>query len=147
MLRKSKMNIKATLAALFRAPAFRQRSRYRVLVRSPVEFVIGAARAAGLKTIEPWMHGAVDGMGQILFRPPSVKGWTSGRGWLSSGAIVERLRAAERIAMRAEPKIADVIVEVAFQGDVPEAFRGALEKAEGEQRIALALGGPEFQLS
>ena len=90
-------DIKATLRALFRAPFFRSERSFRRLVRSPVEFCVGALRATGVQQVPPWIHGALDRMGQILFRPPSVKGWTSGQGWLSSGGVVERLRLAQRI--------------------------------------------------
>lgn len=146
VMREAGLDIEATLGALFRAPAFRATSRYRVLVRSPVEFVVGALRATGVDQVEPWMHGALDRMGQILFRPPSVKGWTSGRGWLSSGAVVERLRAAQRIATLAAPQARAGILEVAFQGDVPEALAESLSGSGPQAAAALALGGPEFQL-
>ena len=86
-------------------------------------------------------------MGQILFRPPSVKGWTSGRGWLSSGAIVERLTTAQRLAEKLDDGIAERILDTALQDDVPDTRRTALEGKKGPQRVAVVLGGPEFQLS
>ena len=146
-MRDAKLDIKTTLAHLFRSDAFRARSRYRTLVRSPVEFVVGALRAAGVNTVPPWIHGALDRMGQILFRPPSVKGWTSGTGWLSSGAVVERLRVAQRIATMAPIEATDRVLEIAFQQDVPETLAKALDGISGRERVAVALGGPEFQLA
>jgi uncharacterized protein (DUF1800 family) len=139
VLRDNDYRIEPSLAALFRAPAFRDPARYRSLVRSPVEFVIGALRAIGGTEVAPWMHGALDRMGQILFRPPSVKGWTRGSGWMSSGAVVERLRAAQKMALEAaQAGAAETILEVALQEVV--AGQGGVE------RIATVLGGPEFQL-
>ncbi len=172
VFRESKLNIKATLAALFRGEAFRSAAHQRSLVKSPVEFCIGGLRAVGATTVPGWLHGATDRMGQILFRPPSVKGWTSGKGWLSSGAIVERLRAAQRVALltpeTTRANTAGAILSVTLQDEVPAAMQSALDvvaakiqKAEalaGKSRepmlaaahaehIALVLASPEYQLS
>ncbi len=146
VMRSKDLDIKATLEAMLRAPAFLDRKHYRSLVRGPTDFVIGALRAAGITEVPAYVHGAVDRMGQILFRPPSVKGWTSGKGWLSSGAIVERLRVAGLIGAAAPPTAADNILEVAFQGDVPDTLRDTLRNLDRPKRIATILGGPEFQL-
>ena len=132
---------------MFRAPAFRDPAHYRSLVRSPTEFTVGSLRAVGATKFPAWMHGSVDRMGQILFRPPSVKGWTSGNGWLSSGAIVERLRTAQLVAMEpAAVGAADAILSVTLQDDIPSVLSDALEGVTGADRIATVLGGPEFQL-
>ena len=148
VMRTSDMHIKPTLAALFRSPAFRDPRHYRALVRGPIEFVIGALRVVGAQEIPESIHGSVDRMGQILFRPPSVKGWTSGTGWLSSGAIVERLRTAQLIANKlAAPGADKAILDVALQGDVPPALAEVLVGRKGADRVATVLGGPEFQLS
>jgi len=154
VMRDNGLDTKATLASLLRSESFRARAHHRALVKSPIEFVVGAVRALGSTEIPPWIHGAVDRMGQILFKPPSVKGWTSGRGWLSSGAIVERLRAAQRIAQSVTkahgahpPKtpLAD-IMDVTFQGHAPKELVEVLAGMQGAERAATVLGGPEFQL-
>jgi len=152
VFRVSKLDVKATLAHLFRSEAFRSSAHQRVLVKSPIEFCIGALRCVAATEVPSWMHGAVDRMGQILFRPPSVKGWTSGKGWMSSGAIVERLRSAQLVsrlpAKNTRPARATAITSVALQDDMPAAMRTALEATtEPAARIALVLGAPEFQLS
>ena len=147
-MRSSDMHIKPTLAALFRNPAFRDQRHYRALVRSPTEFIVGALRAVGAQEIPEPIQGSLGRMGQILFNPPSVKGWTSGTGWLSSGAVVERLLAAQVIANElAAPGTDKVILDVALQGDVPPALAEVLAGRKGADRVATVLGGPEFQLS
>jgi uncharacterized protein (DUF1800 family) len=146
-MRASGMDIRATLEALFRAPAFLRSSNQRSLVRSPVEFVIGALAAAGVTEVPSFVHGSLDRMGQILFRPPSVKGWPSGTGWLSSGAVVERLGTAKRIAGLASEEAAANIVETAFEGVAPTGLSGAIEAVEGRDRVAFVLGCPAFQTS
>ncbi len=144
-MRVAGMNLRATLEALFRAPAFLRVSSQRALVRSPVEYVISALAVAGVDEVPGFVHASLDRMGQILFRPPSVKGWTSGTGWLSSGAVVERLGTAKRIADLATDSAAENIVETAFEGVAPTGLAGAIEKLEGRKRVAFVLGCPAFQ--
>jgi len=146
-MRDSGMDIRTTLEALFRAPAFLRVSSQRALVRSPVEFVIAALAAAGVEEVSEDVQYSLDRQGQILFRPPSVKGWPSGTGWLSSGAVVERLDMAQRIAKRATPSAAENILETAFEGVAPTGLAGAIAKLSGAERVAFLLGGPAFQVA
>ena len=114
-------DIRSALIVMFMSPGFRDETRHRALVKSPVEFTVGCMRATGLKTTPLWAHGSLERMGQILFQPPSVKGWTSGTNWLNSAAIVERLKAARRFAeTRRRPPTR--IVELAFDNQVPSAL-------------------------
>ncbi len=146
VLTKNDMRIDAALEHLFRDPAFRSTRRVRCLVRGPVDFMVSALRCSDLRSVPPWVHGALDRMGQILFRPPSVKGWTSGTGWLSAGAVVERLRSAERIAQAAPLTAVDAIPVIAFDGKLPEALAAATQRADGKARVATMLGSPDYQL-
>ncbi len=154
VMRDSKLDTKTTLGALWRSESFRARSRHRALVKSPIEFSVGACRALGTSAVPGWLQGSTDRMGQTLFRPPSVKGWTSGKGWLSSGSVVERLKAAQRLASHtakaraASPPrqpLADLL-DVALQGVMPKELSEVLGGLSGAARDAVVLGGPEFQL-
>ncbi len=146
VFRARDFDIAATLRALFLAPAFLQRSSWRSLVKTPVEFAVGALRAAGFSTLPRWTHGSIDLMGQILFRPPSVKGWPEGASWLSSAGVVERLRFAQRLAERAPLEAAGRLEQVALDGSLPPELAEALQSVKGRQRAAMILGSPEFQL-
>jgi uncharacterized protein (DUF1800 family) len=62
-------------------------------VLSPVEYVIGAARA--LELFEPPSSTLVlaewcSRLGQDLFYPPNVGGWPGGRSWLTTRAVLGR---------------------------------------------------------
>ncbi|MDA1194905.1 MAG: DUF1800 domain-containing protein [Planctomycetota bacterium] len=151
-MRANGLSTRATLATILRAPAFRQPARQRALVKSPVEFCIAALRAVGAETVPAVVPEALARMGQVLFYPPSVKGWPEGRAWMSSVGIVERLRAAQIISvLPAETEragIAAQLVDVALQNEMPAATRTALEAETTPQgRMALLLGGPEFQVN
>jgi uncharacterized protein (DUF1800 family) len=82
--------------------AFRQR------VKSPVEYVVGAARAVyrpfdeSEKDYRPLPQQAlvrwINAMGQSLFAPPNVKGWPGGRSWLDTATVLERDNFAASLA-------------------------------------------------
>jgi hypothetical protein len=62
-------------------------------VMSPVEYVIGAARA--LELFDPPSSTLVlaewcGRLGQDLFYPPNVGGWPGGRGWLTTRSVIGR---------------------------------------------------------
>jgi hypothetical protein len=81
------------LSKVFYAPD----TRYS-LVKSPVEFVIGALRDLDANFPGQELAELMAGMGQELFAPPSVKGWDGGRDWISSNAWLARGRFAEHLS-------------------------------------------------
>jgi len=146
VLERTKGDIRSALFVMFLSPGFRDEARHRALVKSPVEFLVGAMRILGIDETPLWIHGALERMGQILFRPPSVKGWTSGIGWLNSAAIVERLKAAARLAVD-HPDAADQVIDLGFDRKPPEVLERQLAGAKGKNKVALALASPEYQLA
>lgn len=76
----------------FRTPATRQG-----LLKTPVEWLVGAARALG-RPVEDWWLGLLAGLGQVPFAPPDVAGWPENEGWLSTASARLRLDGAARLA-------------------------------------------------
>jgi len=146
VLKATKGDIRSALFVIFYSPAFRAEDHYRSLVKGPVDLVVGAMRATGEPTMPLWAHGSMERMGQILFRPPSVKGWASGSGWLNSAGVVERMKLAQRLG-EAHADVAPRVLSLCFQDDLPDSLRARLESADGAARVALALASPEYQLS
>ncbi len=68
----------------FSAAAFRQR------IKSPVELIVGTARALGGTFPMLSLVDRLDGLGQQLFAPPNVKGWDGGKAWLNSATLLAR---------------------------------------------------------
>ncbi|MGB8382949.1 MAG: DUF1800 domain-containing protein, partial [Dermatophilaceae bacterium] len=84
--------------ALFTDPAFDAADG--TLVASPVEWVIGAARALRLPADEATattLSGMLRSLGQVPLYPPNVAGWPSGQAWLSTSAAQARARFAARL--------------------------------------------------
>jgi uncharacterized protein (DUF1800 family) len=145
-LEKTGGDVKSALFVLFLSPGFLDEGRHRALVKGPVETLVGALRAVGETSTPLWVHGALERMGQILFRPPSVKGWPSGTAWLTSASVVERVKAARRLA-DAHAEAEAWVVDLALDGVVPEGMQAPLAAARGPDKVALALASPEFQLA
>lgn len=147
VLRENEFDIAATLETLFASPPFLDAQNEFALVRGPIAFVAAAWRLLGLVAVPTFIHGSLDRMGQILFRPPSVKGWTSGPGWLTSGALVERFRVAAAVADLAPLDRLEAFETTVFAGTLPSALGPLLEGARGRDRVARLLASPDFQLA
>jgi uncharacterized protein (DUF1800 family) len=92
-------DITALVTAAVRSPAFTDPAS--VLVREPVLWLVGALRALRLpasKVPERVLRPALNGMGQVPFRPPNVGGWPAGVPWLTTAAALVRMRLAQRLA-------------------------------------------------
>ncbi|MHC4955266.1 MAG: DUF1800 domain-containing protein [Planctomycetota bacterium] len=146
VLEKTRGDIRSALFVLFHSPSFLAESHYRSLVKSPVQFMVGALRATGVDSMPLWAHGSLERMGQILFRPPSVKGWASGAGWLNSAGVVERMKAAKRLGDE-HPGVASRVSSLCFEDRMPESLQKRLDAAQGSARVATALASPEYQLA
>ena len=70
-----------------------------VLVKSPVEVVVGTLRQLGIATTDglPFAIAAA-GMGQNLFSPPNVKGWPGGEAWINASTLLARKQFLERLS-------------------------------------------------
>ena len=71
-------------------------------IKSPPELVAGTAKLAG-RYQTPYEFGitsmasATRNMGQDLLNPPTVEGWHTGREWIDSSYLVERVNFASRL--------------------------------------------------
>jgi uncharacterized protein (DUF1800 family) len=94
---KSKGNTATMLREVFNSEEFyAPRNRY-ALVKSPVEYVVGALRASNAKLEVAHQRGVVNLMTQqyqALLNPPNVKGWDGGREWIDDSSILNRLNFA-----------------------------------------------------
>jgi hypothetical protein len=90
LLRKNDFNLKPVVSTLFRSNVFFSERAYRALVKSPLEFVIGAYQLCGVGEIAPVTLAVLRRMGQVVFHPPSVKGWDGGMAWLNSQTLITR---------------------------------------------------------
>ncbi len=98
----SNYSTKAIVQQILTSEAFYSARAYRAIVKSPVDYVIGSARAFDMVTDGKTLPGPMPAMGQTLLNPPNVAGWPGGTSWLNSGTWLARLNVAN--AMVAAPK-------------------------------------------
>jgi len=83
--RESHYDIRVALREILTSDAFYAAGHRGVLVKSPVELVVGTLRVFELRPGQPLPFAiAAAGMGQNLFSPPNVKGWPGGETWINT---------------------------------------------------------------
>jgi uncharacterized protein (DUF1800 family) len=127
---------------LFFSPA-----AYRARVKCPVDFALNIVRPLEGRIGTAALATALEGLGQSLFHPPSVKGWDGGQAWLNAQTLLLRQNLAlaltstedARFGRRTDPaavarkydrksgaEIQAFFLDLFLQGDVPAATRDRL---------------------
>ncbi|MGF6899575.1 DUF1800 domain-containing protein [Paraburkholderia sp. GAS348] len=101
--RASHYDIKVALRGLFMSDAFWDDDDRGVLVKSPVEFVVGTLRAfdIGYDDTAPFA-AQIRTLGENLFYPPNVKGWPGGTIWINSSTLLARKQFVEQLFRASE---------------------------------------------
>ena len=116
---RSGYDIRSMLRVLFNSDAFKN-ARF-AKVKSPTETVVGTMRLVGdFDLPKPGMNAMalnIRYMGQDLMNPPTVEGWHTGREWIDSGTLVERINfTADAVGNTSHPGIQSIIQRVAARG-------------------------------
>ncbi|MCE9561659.1 MAG: DUF1800 domain-containing protein [Planctomycetes bacterium] len=141
--RKSGFDTGKLVSVMLRSNLFFAKESYRAKIKSPVEFVTGIVRGLeGTAGALP-LAESLEGLGQVLFAPPSVKGWDGGPAWLNAQTLLGRNNLAlaltstedTRFGSRCDPaavlakhngEIVDFLLDVFLQSDVQPAARDRL---------------------
>lgn len=99
-LRENNLSIEWAVSTILRSRAFFAAKNLGSRVSSPVEFALGAARS--LECFEPpvstlALAERIARLGQDLFYPPNVGGWSGGRNWLSTRSVIGRANLAAEL--------------------------------------------------
>ncbi len=139
-------NVAGLVETILRSTLFFSSQAYRQRVKGPLEFGLGIVKA--LEGMVSATQLAQDGanLGQDLCRPPTVKGWTGGRHWISTATLVGRhnlaaalLRSGKPYNSRLDPwavarkhgsttpeTAAQFLLDLFLQGDLEPGVREAL---------------------
>ena len=167
--RKSGYDSGALVRTVLRSNLFFASQTYRSRIKQPVTFALGIIRPFRvLEESDPGkkkgrigtvnLAAALQGLGQTLFQPPSVKGWDGGQTWLNGQTLLFRQNLAlaltstvdaqfgdridpadlaDKYARKSDEELVDLFLEVYLQGDVPSAARdklvGYLKRARPDQ--------------
>jgi uncharacterized protein (DUF1800 family) len=110
-LREHDLDIGWGVETVLRSAAFFAERNIGHRIRGPVEFVVGSARALELFEQPPSTLLLVDWAGRLgmeLFYPPNVGGWSGGRAWINTQAMIGRANFAValvegHLSRRSEP--------------------------------------------
>jgi uncharacterized protein (DUF1800 family) len=107
--RKSDYDIAQLVRTMLSSRHFFSDYAFRQRIKGPVEFVLGAVRAAyrDYPKGDPnhrdmpvaVLVSRIDAMGQPLFAPPNVKGWRGAEAWLTTSTMLARQNFAQAVAM------------------------------------------------
>ncbi|MEC9309792.1 MAG: DUF1800 domain-containing protein [Chloroflexota bacterium] len=116
-------DIREVLRFLFNSDDFKAQSNRRSKVLSPVELLTQTCRIAGSHAFPDWtivqVAMDVNFMGQEILNPPTVEGWHTGREWIDTGTLVERLNgAANEISDPNQPGVRAIINKVKEHGPI-----------------------------
>jgi len=105
VMRERDYDMSATLRVLFGSRAFFAPANRRALIKSPIDFGVGAARALEIPVDAQAAVPALREMGQELLAPPNVKGWPGGRDWINTASWLARIDAARGLAAAKKPTL------------------------------------------
>ena len=153
-------DITKLMRALLNHPQFVSVKARQGLVKQPVEYVVGALRAlglrpSGLEIIGPNLPQALKNLNQVPFEPPSVGGWPQNGYWVSTATELARLRLATQLVAKAD---ASWLTDAADRPSALAARLGvdgwtgattsALTKASApKNQLIIALVSPEYVLN
>ena len=156
---ESNYDMRHVLRVLFNSDFFKSEAVRYAKVKSPAEVVIGTMRLVGdYKAPKPGLFPValeIRFMGQDLMNPPTVEGWHTGREWIDSGTLLERINfVSDQVGNVELPGVRAIIDRLAARSDAttPEGFidgcldlMGPLEIIEKTRNSLIAhvsQGGP-----
>ena len=107
------------LRTIFTSDFFKNASYQRV--KNPVEVFVNTLKITG-DMLEPdpnWIETSDEPgyMGQIVLDPPTVEGWHTGREWVNSGSLINRVNfVADRVSNPDLPGVRDIISRISDNG-------------------------------
>ena len=96
--RSTDYDIKALMEYIFKSDWFYKQENIGTRIKSPVELLVGLQRNFGIQfeRKQPVLF-IQKSLGQILFYPPNVAGWSGGKNWIDSSTLMTRMKLPELI--------------------------------------------------
>jgi len=90
-IRAHNFEIKPLLREIFCSEEFYSERVMRKQIKGPMQFIVQTCKILECELPAPHIaQNAMRQMGQILFAPPSVKGWDGGKSWISTSTLLFR---------------------------------------------------------
>jgi uncharacterized protein (DUF1800 family) len=149
--RNSGYQIKTLLHDILTSPEFAAQANYRGLVKSPLDFMVGAARLANADPARasPLIQQYAMDLGHGPFAPPDLSGYPKGMEWITPYAVTQRVNFATDLlgTLRTVPPT-QPLVQRYLDGTLSPGTGQALAGAAKEpQRLWTLLASPDAQLA
>jgi len=96
--RRGGYEIKPLVRAMLLSPAFRDPANRGALIKSPIDLIVGSVHMLGLPVPEKTgLVRMLQGLGQVPFDPPNVKGWLGGESWITTYTLLLRQQFLRRM--------------------------------------------------
>ena len=144
-------DLREVMRTILTSPEFLSPDAYRAKIKTPLEFVASAARAASAEVQDATMLvRTMQQLGMPLYQCQPPTGYKdTADAWVNTGALVSRMNFAVSLTNNQVRgvSIADPSAVRAMLGDeVSDSTRATIAKATTPQQMAaLTLGSPEFQ--
>lgn len=83
-------DVSRLVETMLRSNLFFSPQSYRHRVKCPVEYAVGIVNAFGAVVSTTQLAHDITGLGQALYCPPTVEGWSGGRDWINTATLIGR---------------------------------------------------------
>ena len=146
--RNSRYSFRQLMRDVLMSPEFTSDASYRVLVKTPTEFMVHTVKALGDPSLSRLVVASGNGMGQTLFDPPTVGGWPENESWISSNTMLARANFVTAAVATAKKVPSSARAhETHLDGVLSKQTLDLLnETSDDRQRWTVVFASPEFQL-
>ena len=96
--RNNNYELKLLMRELLLSKSFRSSSNYARLIKSPIDYIVGTLRMLEIPVKDGRAAAFASAhLGQNVFDPPNVKGWSGGKDWITSSSLLTRQQLLERM--------------------------------------------------
>lgn len=125
---ESEYDIKNLMKNIFSSDWFYDKVNIGSKIKSPIELIVGMNRSLNIEFKNPMPLLAVQKvMGQMLFNPPNVAGWSGGKSWIDTSTLMYRLKLPENIFRSSNLKFD-------YKEDFPEEGEIYMEQSRKEKK-------------
>ena len=136
----SQFDIRAVLETIFTSDVFYSDAARFAKIKSPAEFCVTAIRAcdAPLSAARD-LPRSLANMGQDLFNPPNVKGWSEGRDWINTRTLMARDNFASGLTDEMKNRVS---LEGRLRAMAPDNNAVTIPTLGGENNSMAMMGAP-----
>jgi uncharacterized protein (DUF1800 family) len=146
--RRTRFDVKTLMRDIFVSPEFSAAPSYRALIKTPMEYMLHVTKALGEKALSKVVVQSGQGMGQVLFDPPSVGGWPENESWVSSNTMLARANFVTAALQGTKKLPSAASAHQTYLDGVlsPQTLKLLNEAGDDKSRWAIVFASPEFQL-